>query len=124
MQKSIQSQGSALARLALYAPKAASKVNAKEDSLAKQHRVTEGKIFMQPSGGKDGKPLNFSYCYFGMNDSEGNFVAGFNMSNKAMLLAVHQGLLSQEFLSTFDAYANKYADKELIKSKEQSILLT
>ena len=115
MQKSIQSQGSALDRLALYAPKVAAKLAAKEVSQAKQLRVVEGKLFMQPSGGKDGKALNYSYCYFGINDQDGNFIAGFNMSNKAMLTAVNSGALSSDFLPLFDAYANKYSKEELIK---------
>ena len=104
--------------LARFAPKAAEKAT-KEDSLAKQHRVSVGTVFMQPTGGKNGAALNFSYCYFGVTDSNGNFIGGFNMDNKAMLLLVSQGALGKEFLSTFDSYANKYASKHtIIKSKE------
>ena len=115
MKKSIQSLGSALDRLAFYAPKVAEKLSAKEASQARLARVTAGNLFMQPSGGKEGKPLNYSYCYFGINDEQGNFIAGFNMANKAMLTAVHQGALSQDFLPLFDSYATKYSKEELIK---------
>lgn len=105
---------SAMAYLTKYAPKLAEKAD-KESSLAKMARVSIGNLFMQPSGGKDSKPLNYSYCYYGINDQDGNFIAGFNMSNKAMLMAVHQGALSNDFLVIFEAYATKYANQEIIK---------
>ena len=105
---------SAMNMMAKYAPKLAEKAE-KESSLAKVARVSIGNLFIQPSGGKDSKPLNYSYCYYGINDQDGNFIAGFNMSNKAMLMAVHQGALSQDFLVLFEAYATKYAGMEIIK---------
>ena len=74
---------------------------------------------MQPTGGKNGASLNFSYCYFGVTDPTGNFIGGFNMDNKAMLLLVSQGALGKEFLAAFDSYANKYGTKNtIIKTKE------
>jgi len=78
--------------------------------VVNEARVTVGKVFMQPT--KNG--TNFKYCYYGMTDASGSFVAGFNMSNKAMLEAVNQGLLPKEFLGTFEAYATKYAETQTV----------
>lgn len=73
------------------------------------NRVILGKVFIQPTGGKGTKPFNYSYGYFGILDATGNFVAGFSMSNKAMLESVSAGALSEDFTKCFAAYAEKFA---------------
>lgn len=93
-----------MAKAELYSTPSAAKAKKKE-SLAKAFRVSTPKAFMQPT--KDG--TNFKYCYYGMLDSEGNFMAGFNMNNAKMLEAVKAGLLSESFAELFLAFADKYA---------------
>lgn len=72
------------------------------------HRVTVGQVFIQPTGGKSGKPWNFTYGYYGMLDKAGKFVAGFSMSNLKMLEAVEAGMLPKDFAKCFEAYAAKH----------------
>ena len=67
-------------------------------------RVTVGQVFMQPTKNN----TNFKYCYFGLLDKDGKFVAGFTMSNANMLEAVEVGVLSKNFLPCFKTYAEKY----------------
>ena len=85
----------------------------KEENLAKAKRITVGSVFIQPTGGKGGKELNYSFCYFGMtakNEEEQDaFVAGFSMSNRAMLESVKAGLLSNDFAEAFNKFAETYA---------------
>lgn len=71
------------------------------------HRVTVGRVFIQPTGGK-GKPYNFTYGYFGMMDAAGKFIAGFSMANVKMLEAVQAELLPKDFAKCFEAYAAKH----------------
>jgi len=82
-------------------------------NLAKEKRITVGNVFIQPTGGKAGKPLNYAFCYFGMtakNEEEQDaFVAGFSMNNRAMLEACNAGLLSEAFAVAFEKYAETYA---------------
>lgn len=72
------------------------------------NRVTVGQVFIQPTGGKGTKPLNFTYGYYGMMDASGKFVAGFSMPNIKMLEAVEAGMLPKAFATCFDAYAAKH----------------
>ena len=78
------------------------------------NRVTLGNMFMQPTGGKDGKPLNFAYAYFGITDATGKGIAGFSCSNMAMMQMVEKGLLSEKCLTLFEKYADKHAATQVI----------
>ena len=78
------------------------------------HRITLGRMYMQPTGGKDGKPLNFSYPYFGIVDATGKGIAGFSCSNMAMLQMVEQGLLSDKCLELFEKYADKHSKEHIV----------
>ena len=79
------------------------------------HRVVQGNVFMQPTGGKNGKPFNFSYCYFGIRSKAGDYCGGFSMSNKGMLESVEAGALSKDFIKLFEAFATANAEQTLIK---------
>lgn len=85
------------------------------ESKEHPHRVTIGNIYMQPTGGKDGKALNFSYPYFGIVDAAGKGVAGFSCSNMAMLQMVEQGLLSDKCLELFEKYAEQHKGQIILK---------
>lgn len=85
----------------------------KEKKEENPHRVTVGNVFVQPTGGKNGKPFNFSYCYFGMK-KDGQSIAGFSMSNKSMLEAVAAGLFSEDFATAFAEYAEKFAKDHVV----------
>ena len=91
------------------------------ENLAKEKRIVVGNVFMQPTGGKAGKPLNYSFCYYGMtakNEEEQEaFVAGFSMNNRAMLESVKAGLLSEAFATAFNKYAETYAPEGIIVLK-------
>lgn len=93
---------------------------------SKLARIEHGRLYMQPTGGNklqrvkqdngtfvqelvDGKALNYSYCYFGIRDSQGNHMSGFSMDNKAMLELVDAEVFTPQFLELFEKYATKYA---------------
>lgn len=81
-----------------------------------EKRVQVGNVFMQPTK----KNTNYKFCYFGTyiadeeQPSGKRFVAGFNMSNKAMLEMVQNGMLSQDFAKCFEKYATTYHATETV----------
>lgn len=94
--------------------KYAQPVAPKQKSQVNPHRVQVGSMFMQPTGGKGGKPYNFSYCYFGVYAKDGQFIGGFSMSNAAMLQMVEAKALDKSFLSLFEAYAEEHGKTETV----------
>lgn len=94
--------------------KYAQPVAPKQKSEVNPHRVQVGSMFMQPTGGKAGKPYNFSYAYYGVYAKDGSFIGGFSMSNAAMLAMVEAGALGKGFLALFEAYAEKHAATETV----------
>lgn len=105
---------SATAKIMALAEKYSTPKESKE-KVENPHRVTLGRLFMQPTGGKDGKALNFSYPYFGIVDATGKGVAGFSCSNMAMLQMVEQGLLSDKCLELFEKYAEQHKRQVILK---------
>lgn len=83
-------------------PKATKAVN--------EERITVGKVFLQPTGGKNGKPLNYSYCYFGLSDASG-FIVGFSCSNRKMLELVASKAFSSEITKDITEAFKQYAEK-------------
>lgn len=82
-------------------------------SAAKAKRIAVGNLFIQPTGGKAGKPLNYSYCYVGINGDEG-FIAGFNMGTRNLLELVASGMISDKFADLFAKYAEAYGATETV----------
>lgn len=73
-------------------------------------RVAVGQVFMQPTKTN----TNFKYCYYGVSDKDGQFISGFNMSNKSMLELVAADMLPEAFATCFAQYAEKFAATQTV----------
>ena len=105
---------SATAKIMALAEKYSTPKESKE-RVENPHRVVLGNIFMQPTGGKDGKALNFAYPYFGIVDTTGKGIAGFSCSSRAMLEMVERGLLTEKCLELFEKYAEQHKGQVILK---------
>ena len=77
---------------------------AKAETSEDKGRVTVGNVFCQPT--KNG--ANHKFCYWGVKNTDGSFIAGFTMANSKVLEMVQTKRLPKDFLATFEAFADKY----------------
>lgn len=102
---------------------------AKKGATSNPYRLMAGNFAVQPTGGypkgakgkdkvyfTDKAKFNWTYCWFGMYDNNGQHVAGFSMDNVRMLALVESGVLPKGMRDAFELFATEHSDQAVLNA--------